>query len=750
MQNNTPLPFQIVHVVAGLATLAGIYLTSLYNYLLFHGIAEIFSIAVAAGIFMLTWNARRFMNNNYLVVLGVAHVFIAILDSIHTLSYTGMNIFIGFGANLPTQLWIAARYLESVSYVVAPFFFSRKINHGLLFSGYLAATAILLLMILPLDIFPDCFRDGIGLTPFKKISEYAIALILTASLGLLFRHRDKFDVRVLRLLTLSVTATIASELLFTLYSDPYGPSNLFGHLLKIVSFYFVYKAIIETGLVKPYDLLFKSLSGQKAESEAMNVRLKREIEDRKQIEKSLEKKQIRLGLMNSISTRIISDFSVVELIRHTVTRIFSYYPQYRAAYSTIGSDGKLEVLFSAQPDTMPDITGLTADLSVAGDYLADLLGSEPVIMADIWDDKRIAPLAEAMSAGKTQAVLDIPMVYSDELVGLICFDSPVPTEWTEDEIQTLREVADYLAIAIGDARMRNEREEAAKALKKAHDNLESEVRKRTRELVDANNRLKSEIEERIRAQNAFREKQARLAHTGRLASLGEMASGVAHELNQPLSIIRLDAESLKFTLKKNERLDESSEQDLDSIIRSVDRAAEIIRHMRGFAKKKRDLKQTTSLSESVESGLVFFKQQFRHHGITLETDLDGDLPRVPAETQQIEQIIVNLVSNARYAVDTRAESETGTYEKQIVIRGYCPETGNAVVLEVRDNGTGMTPGEKERAIEPFFTAKKIGEGTGLGLSVVHGNVMEIGGKLEIDTEQGNGTTIRIVLPVADW
>ncbi|MGZ3525193.1 MAG: MASE3 domain-containing protein, partial [Thermodesulfobacteriota bacterium] len=99
----------------GLLILAGLYVSSLYNYLLFHNLAEIFSIVIAFGIFAIAWNSRLFLDNNYLLFIGIAYLFVGGLDLLHTFSYKGMAIFGESGSNLPTQLWIAARYMESLS-----------------------------------------------------------------------------------------------------------------------------------------------------------------------------------------------------------------------------------------------------------------------------------------------------------------------------------------------------------------------------------------------------------------------------------------------------------------------------------------------------------------------------------------------------------------------------------------------------------------------------------------------------------
>lgn len=237
----------------------GLYFTSLYSFLLFHSLAEIFSIAVALGIFMIAWNSRRFIENSYFLFIGMAYLFVGFLDLIHTLAYKGMGVFAGYNANLPTQLWIASRYLQALSLLVAPLFLKKKLNSKKVFLGYALITSLLLLSIFFWKIFPVCFIEGVGLTPFKKISEYIISLILLVSIFLLLKKRTKFEKTVLIWVVWSILFTIGSELAFTFYIDVYGFSNLMGHYLKILAFYFIYKALIEIGLSRPYDLLFRNL-----------------------------------------------------------------------------------------------------------------------------------------------------------------------------------------------------------------------------------------------------------------------------------------------------------------------------------------------------------------------------------------------------------------------------------------------------------------------------------------------------------
>jgi len=246
-------------ILFGIMLFFGLYLTSLYSYLLFHSIAELFSVVVAIGIFILAWNSRRFLDNSYILFLGIAYLFIGTVDALHTLAYSGMGVFKGYKTNLPTQLWIGARYIESLSLLIAPLFFGKKLNAHFIFFIYAAVFALLLGSIYHWGIFPACFVEGAGLTAFKKMSEFIISLIFVGAIWLLFRKRKKFELATFRLLVASIIITIASELAFTVYIHAYGFSNLIGHYFKIVSFILIYRAIIEVGLTRPYNLLFREL-----------------------------------------------------------------------------------------------------------------------------------------------------------------------------------------------------------------------------------------------------------------------------------------------------------------------------------------------------------------------------------------------------------------------------------------------------------------------------------------------------------
>ncbi|HEX9076235.1 MAG TPA: MASE3 domain-containing protein, partial [Anaerolineae bacterium] len=290
-------------LLGGMLLLGGLYATSLYSYLLFHSVVEIVSIAVAWSVFFLVWNSRRFLDNYYLLFVGMACLFIGVIDLLHTLAFKGMGVFQGSDANLATQLWIAGRYLQSISMLLAPLFLHRKLNERLVLATYGVVLTLLLASIFLWHIFPDCFVEGSGLTPFKIGSEYVITGVLLVSMGLLFFNRKEFDPNVLRHLMVSIGLTVISELAFTLYISVYDFSNLTGHLFRVLALYFLYRAIIVTGLVRPYDLLFRHLQQSEGELqtanehlESANTRLQAEIVERKRAEESLRMSEQRVRL----------------------------------------------------------------------------------------------------------------------------------------------------------------------------------------------------------------------------------------------------------------------------------------------------------------------------------------------------------------------------------------------------------------------------------------------------------------------
>jgi signal transduction histidine kinase len=313
MQVKTTGKYVLLVAVAAVS-LSGLYLLSRLNYLLFHSSVEVFTIVITFAIFAIAWNSRRMMDCNYLLFIGIACLFVGVVDLLHTLAYEGMGVFPEVGANLATQLWLGTRYLLSFSFLAATLFANRKFRPSLVIAGYAVVTALLFGSIFYWGNFPTAFTDGVGLTPFKVASEYVISLILLLSISLLIRKHMEFSGNVVKLMASAMAVAIAAEMSFTLYTDVYGIANMIGHLLTVVSFYLIYKALIETGLTKPYDLLFRNLKQNEtaltrhaAELTVVNNRLEQEIADRKKAEDALRQNEEHLEDLVEEKTKLLKD-----------------------------------------------------------------------------------------------------------------------------------------------------------------------------------------------------------------------------------------------------------------------------------------------------------------------------------------------------------------------------------------------------------------------------------------------------------
>lgn len=262
---------KLPQLIVGAILLAALYLLSKANYLLFHSIVEAWAMVVAICIFIVAWNTRDFTQASYLVFLGLGYLFVAILTFFHLITYYGMSVIPNLTQNQPTQFWIFTRFLETATLVIAPLLLNIQLTEfwslGLAFG---ATTLLGILTILVYPIFPACFLPGLGLTPFKIASEYLIVAFLSASIYRLYRHREEWDEKTLSLLVYAMIATILSELSFTLYDDVYGLLNFVGHIFQVVSFYFIYKAIVERGLRQPHSLLHMNLQRAEQNVQAIN------------------------------------------------------------------------------------------------------------------------------------------------------------------------------------------------------------------------------------------------------------------------------------------------------------------------------------------------------------------------------------------------------------------------------------------------------------------------------------------------
>ena len=233
--------------------------------------------------------------------------------------------------------------------------------------------------------------------------------------------------------------------------------------------------------------------------------------------------------------------------------------------------------------------------------------------------------------------------------------------------------------------------------------------------------------------------QEQLIQSAKLASLGEMAAGIAHELNQPLHIIGMSAE-MGINYLQIEKYDKI-EPKLEKIGQQVKRATAIINHLRTFGREASDHEQSNhDVSHIIEDSFILFTEQFRVHGIEVRKQLGTNIPQVSCNPIQLEQVLSNLLINAKDAMENSAE-------KIITVSTRVEEKN--VIIEIQDTGIGMDKAVQKKIFEPFFTTKEVGRGTGLGLSISYGIINDHGGTLQYESEPGKGTLFRIQLPVTE-
>ncbi len=245
------------------------------------------------------------------------------------------------------------------------------------------------------------------------------------------------------------------------------------------------------------------------------------------------------------------------------------------------------------------------------------------------------------------------------------------------------------------------------------------------------------------------ETEQQLIQASKMATLGEMATGVAHELNQPLSVIKTASSFFMKKVSKNETIRPEILNELSSEIDShVDRATKIINHMRQFGRKSDINLEPVSVNDALKRASEIFSQQLKVRGIKVEWEIAGDLPPVMADAGRLEQVFINLLINARDAIEEKWEQYTDTAGTG-TIRLMSGLDEAAVVVRVCDSGKGVPSEIIDKVFEPFFTTKKVGKGTGLGLSISYGIIKEFGGTIRVQPGEQEGTCFILSFPITE-
>jgi GAF domain-containing protein len=431
-------PGRMVASALGL-TLAGalLYALSRYSFPVFHGLIELFAASVALAIFFVTWHTRRFLDNHYVGIVGMAYLGVAVVGVLHTLAYKGTGIFPNAGSDLATQLWLADRYIAAFAFLVAPAFVKRRANLRVALAVSTALSAALVIAIFA-GAFPNAFVEGSGLTPFKIVSEYAVIVVLVVALVLLVRVRSTFAPRVWRVLAASIVMSAAAELAFTLYADPFGPANLGGHLLYAGASYLVYRALVHTTLEDPYSLLFLRLKQREAELERANA--------------------LSEGLTRIVSG--IASNASAEAVMQRVVVLAAGVMASDAADLSVPEDGEWVVRYVLGHRAGSAGTRLTARQSK---HLDEAVRRRDVLaITDIEDSALID--RGLMRENDVRSVLAVPLMVRGAPVAALSFHFRSPRTFGETEMNFARKLGASVALAVENAELYQTEHEIAETL----------------------------------------------------------------------------------------------------------------------------------------------------------------------------------------------------------------------------------------------------------------------------------------------
>ncbi|NDY70640.1 hypothetical protein DO021_02165 [Desulfobacter hydrogenophilus] len=765
--------------------LIAFYISTFYNFLLFHTLAEMFAVVTACSIFMVTWNARWFFKEkSFFSFVGIAYLFVGILDLTHTMTYKGVNILPGLESNVPTQLWISARYLESISLLGAFFLFKSRIKAPIYLFGFSAVTVLILLSIFVWPIFPDCYLEHAGgLTTFKKTSEYIICLILCLALFALYRSRNRFDSTLFNWLQASIIVTIVSELLFTTYIGVYGPTNMLGHFFKIVSYYCLYKALIETGLSRPYSTLFKDLANSRENYQALFSNMidgfarHRVILDKNGTPVDYEFLETNPAFEKLTGFRNVAGKRVTQLIPNIKKDPVDWIARFGkvamegSPVRINGCSAQLGKWFSVNAycikhgefvSIFEDITEKKQAIDalfVQREWLKTTLNSigDGVISTD--KNRRVSfmnPIAEELTGwpqadalGKTiEKVFSIdleprdcsciqrqPLYLPEDLSTpfackgmLIRRDKTrIPVEETVSQLENEKKEAAGIVLVFRDI---SAQQEYQKKLEGANEHLEEKIETRTQSLYQTIKRLKKEIERRVAAETRYHNAhQEVLARADQLRALaGKLTMAEQAERRRVAKVLHdgiqqyMAAAKLHLSGLERQIQDPLLSESAKKIEETIGTCIQMARSLSA------DLSPPALYRGGLVSGLRWLagrmQERYQFH-MDFASQISG---------LSLSEDIVLLVFESVRELLFNAVKYAGTPAAKVTLK---IKGEDRLCLSVRDEGKGFDPS----AITVSDNMKQ-----GLGLFSIQERIELIGGTFKITSSPGDGSRFDIVLP----
>ena len=467
--------------------------------------------------------------------------------------------------------------------------------------------------------------------------------------------------------------------------------------------------------LKPHTREFLSLKESIAESFKKDGMLLEEIKMRKEAEEKTKRISRLYYLLSQINQLIMHTDNIDKLFRE-VCRFIVEEGGYRMCWIGLVDkttktvkpvvwwgyvDGYLDNIKISIDSDIPEGRGISGEIIRSGKYF---------VCNDIENASYMEPWKKEALKRNYRATAGFPLRMGMEVIGVLRVYASEVDFFTEEEIKLLNELAGDLSFAI-------------EYLKK-----EEEKKKKDEELKDAYEKLKN--------------LQAQLVQSAKLASLGQLSAGVAHEINNPLVGVLNNVQLLKLMLEEKKEI---PSDELKEILSSIEEAGlrckKIVQNMLSFSRASTKAFEQVSLNDIVENTVGLIENEYKLQNVLIERKLKSEIPLILGDRQLLQQALLDLLNNSLWAIKKKGNSGTITLTTDYEVEN------KIVVLLISDTGIGIPKENLEHIFEPFFTTKEIGEGTGLGLAIVYDIIKRHAGTVEVESQVNVGTTFRIKFPV---
>lgn len=732
-----------------------LFFVGTYNYLLFHSLVEVVTIVVAGLIFLITLSARKILDNNFVLIMGAAYLSIGIFDLLHTFSYSGLNVFPGADANLPTQLWLAARYTESLSIFAGLFLINYKFKFHNIFLVYYFFTAFVLLTIFYWQFFPTTYINGQGLTGFKIYSEYFITIILIVSLFALYSQRKKFNNSIYLFLTYSIAFTMLAEIVFTLYFSVISSWSMLGHFFKLISFYYIYRAVAEIGIIEPHKVLYNNLKKNEQKYQTLFSHMNEGFALHKLLQdKSGKAHDYEFVEVNDAFCRI-TGLKKKEILGRRVTEAIPGIEKDPADW--IGKYGKLvndktTLKFEQYSEALKKWYSISAYSPQPG-YFA-------VIVDDITEQKNIEKEIRSYTENLedlTNELFKFQLAVEDASEAIIITDSLGTIIYANRATENITGFSDKEIVGHNSRQWGNILPPDTRycdcpgsciweCLPYRGNRYKGEVLNRRKDGTEfysyltvspIHNEGKEIIFYVCIERDITKIKEADKAKS-------DFIYFVSHELKTPLASIQLSVDLL--SKGATGIIPEGQVEYLD-IIRSCNQEmSDFISSLLNISRIESD--SVFLDSEPLDAGIEInkllndLKMEIRSKDLIVEREIDSPLPIIVMDEKLFHLIIRNLLTNA-----VRYTPEKGL----ITVSAY--KNGAYLEICVADTGIGIPKKDQDKIFNKMFRSSNSGinqaKGSGLGLYIAKNMADKVGAKISFESREGQGTKFFVRFPLPE-